>query len=206
MTGSAFAVAPGERIGVVGASGGGKSSIVRLLLRFYDPVEGAIRLGGHDLRRLSFEQIRGMISVVNQDTFLFHGTVEANIRMGRPDASDADVRAAARGRQHPRFHRGAAQRLRHGDRRARHQAVRRPAPAHRDRARDPARFADPGAGRGAVRGRCRERGGDPERARPPDARAHHAHLRASPLQRDRLRPHPGAVGWPGGRRAAATTA
>ena len=49
-----------------------------------------------------------MISVVNQDTFLFHGTVEDNIRMGRPDASDADVEAAARGRQHPRFHRGAA--------------------------------------------------------------------------------------------------
>ncbi|HJR20891.1 MAG TPA: ABC transporter ATP-binding protein [Dongiaceae bacterium] len=93
--GLSFAVAPGERIGVVGASGGGKSSIVRLLLRFYDPVQGAIRLGGHDLRQLSFQQIRGMISVVNQDTFLFHGTVEANIRMSRPDASDDDVRAAA---------------------------------------------------------------------------------------------------------------
>jgi ABC-type multidrug transport system fused ATPase/permease subunit len=93
--GLSFAVAPGERIGVVGASGGGKSSIVRLLLRFYDPAQGAIRLGGHDLRQLSFQQIRGMISVVNQDTFLFHGTVEANIRMGRPNASDDDVRAAA---------------------------------------------------------------------------------------------------------------
>ncbi|HEY3148197.1 MAG TPA: ABC transporter ATP-binding protein, partial [Dongiaceae bacterium] len=90
-----FQVAAGERIGVVGASGGGKSSIVRLLLRFYDPEEGAIRIGGHDLTQLSFHQIRSMISVVNQDTFLFHGTVEANIRMGRLDASDADVRAAA---------------------------------------------------------------------------------------------------------------
>jgi ABC-type multidrug transport system fused ATPase/permease subunit len=90
-----FEVARGERIGVVGASGGGKSSIVRLLLRFYDPERGAIRIGGHDLRQLSFHQIRSMISVVNQDTFLFHGTVEANIRMGRPDATDADIRAAA---------------------------------------------------------------------------------------------------------------
>ena len=90
-----FQVASGERIGVVGASGGGKSSIVRLLLRFYDPERGAIRIGGHDLRALSFHQIRGMIAVVNQDTFLFHGTVEANIRMGRPDATDGDVRAAA---------------------------------------------------------------------------------------------------------------
>jgi ABC-type multidrug transport system fused ATPase/permease subunit len=90
-----FRVAPGERIGVVGASGGGKSSIVRLLLRFYDPEQGAIRIGGHDLRQLSFHQIRSMISVVNQDTFLFHGTVEANIRMGRPDATDAEICAAA---------------------------------------------------------------------------------------------------------------
>jgi ATP-binding cassette subfamily C protein CydCD len=89
-----FEIAPGERIGVVGASGGGKSSIVRLLLRFYDPEQGTIRIGGHDLRRLSFHQIRSMISVVNQDTFLFHGTVEANIRMGRPDATEEEIRAA----------------------------------------------------------------------------------------------------------------
>ncbi len=93
--GLSFAVAPGERIGLVGASGGGKSSIVRLLLRFYDPEAGAVRMGGQDLRNLSFAQVRSMISVVNQDTFLFHGTVEDNIRMGRPDAGEADVRAAA---------------------------------------------------------------------------------------------------------------
>jgi ATP-binding cassette subfamily C protein CydCD len=91
-----FAVAAGERLGVVGASGGGKSSIVRLLLRFYDPGAGAVRIGGHDLKALSFAQIRALVSVVNQDTFLFHGTVEDNIRMGRPDASAADVEAAAR--------------------------------------------------------------------------------------------------------------
>ena len=91
-----FHIAAGARIGLVGSSGGGKSSIVRLLLRFYDPDEGSIRIGGHDLRTLSFEQIRSMISVVNQDTFLFHGTVEDNIRMGRPGASEADVEAAAR--------------------------------------------------------------------------------------------------------------
>jgi ATP-binding cassette, subfamily B, bacterial len=90
-----FRVAAGERVGIVGTSGGGKSSIVRLLLRFYDPDDGVIRLGGHDLRHLSFDQIRSPISVVNQDTFLFHGTVEDNIRMGRPEASDAEVWAAA---------------------------------------------------------------------------------------------------------------
>ncbi|MET1027067.1 MAG: ABC transporter ATP-binding protein [Dongiaceae bacterium] len=91
-----FRAEPGERIGLVGASGGGKSSIVRLLLRFYDPEAGAVRIGGRDLRELSFAQIRGMISVVNQDTFLFHGTIEENIRMGRLDATHEDIEAAAR--------------------------------------------------------------------------------------------------------------
>ncbi len=89
-------VGVGERIGIVGPSGGGKSSIVRLLLRFYDPDRGSIHLGGHDLRQLSFDRIRSMISVVNQDTFLFHGTVEENLRIGRPDATKAELEAAAR--------------------------------------------------------------------------------------------------------------
>ncbi|WP_339855402.1 ABC transporter ATP-binding protein [uncultured Nisaea sp.] len=94
--GLSFAVKPGERIGLVGPSGCGKSSVVRLLLRFFDPIEGRILLGGKSLDALSFEQIRSMISVVNQDTFLFHGTVEENIRMGRPEADHASVVSAAR--------------------------------------------------------------------------------------------------------------
>ncbi|MSO54500.1 MAG: ABC transporter ATP-binding protein [Rhodospirillales bacterium] len=94
--GLSFQAAAGERIGLVGPSGSGKSSIVRLLLRFYDPDRGTIQMGGHDLRTLSFAEIRSMISVVNQDTFLFHGTVDDNIRMGRPDAAQADIEAAAR--------------------------------------------------------------------------------------------------------------
>jgi ABC-type multidrug transport system fused ATPase/permease subunit len=91
-----FRAEAGERLGIVGPSGGGKSSIVRLLLRFYDPDAGRITLGGHDLRTLSFEQIRALISVVNQDTFLFHGTVEENIRLGRPDATHTELEDAAR--------------------------------------------------------------------------------------------------------------
>jgi ATP-binding cassette subfamily C protein CydCD len=94
--GLSFRAEAGERLGLVGPSGGGKSSIVRLLLRFYDPDGGRITLGGHDLRTLSFAQIRSLISVVNQDTFLFHGTVGENIRLGRPDATDARVEEAAR--------------------------------------------------------------------------------------------------------------
>ena len=94
--GLSFRAEAGERLGLVGPSGGGKSSIVRLLLRFYDPDKGRITLGGHDLRSLSFEQIRSLISVVNQDTFLFHGTVEDNIRLGKPDAMHSEVEEAAR--------------------------------------------------------------------------------------------------------------
>jgi len=91
-----FTAAAGERLGLVGSSGGGKSSIVRLLLRFYDPDQGRILLGGHDLRTLSFAQIRSLISVVNQDTFLFHGTVEENVRLGRPGASREEMEDAAK--------------------------------------------------------------------------------------------------------------
>jgi ATP-binding cassette, subfamily B, bacterial len=91
-----FTVAAGERIGVVGPSGAGKSSIVKLLLRTYDPDSGVIRLGGHDLRDLSFKDIRAQLAIVGQDTYLFHGTVEDNIRFGRPDASREELDAAAR--------------------------------------------------------------------------------------------------------------
>jgi len=94
--GLSFSVAPGERVGIVGPSGCGKSSVVRMLLRFFDPEAGRITRGGVDLREMSFDQIRRDISVVNQDTFLFHGTIGENIRMGRPDAREDEVVEAAR--------------------------------------------------------------------------------------------------------------
>ena len=90
-----FTVSAGERVGIVGPSGCGKSSIVRLLLRFYDPDAGDIRIGGHRLRDLPFAAIRSQIAVVSQDTYLFHGNIEDNIRMGRPDASHDEIVAAA---------------------------------------------------------------------------------------------------------------
>jgi ABC-type multidrug transport system fused ATPase/permease subunit len=91
-----FTVAAGERIGVVGTSGAGKSSIVKLLSRIYDPNSGVIRLGGHDLRDLSFHDIRRQLAIVSQDTYLFHGTVADNIRFGKPDADQAALDAAVR--------------------------------------------------------------------------------------------------------------
>lgn len=91
-----FQVAAGERVGFVGASGSGKSSIVRLLLRFYDPQKGSVCIGGRDLRDLHPREIHRNIAVVNQDTYLFHGSVEDNLRFGKPGASPQELEAAAR--------------------------------------------------------------------------------------------------------------
>ncbi len=95
-TGLSFVIGAGERVGVVGPSGSGKSSIVRLLLRLFDPQSGAIEIGGRDLRVLDPEALRSLIAVVSQDPWLFHGTVEENLRLGKPGALDAEVEAAAR--------------------------------------------------------------------------------------------------------------
>ena len=94
--GLSFSIAAGERVGVVGPSGSGKSTIVRLLLRLHDPQSGAVRIGGQDLRALDPDAVRRMIAVVAQDTHLFHGTIEDNLRLGRPDADECEVVAAAR--------------------------------------------------------------------------------------------------------------
>ncbi|MGX6998239.1 ABC transporter ATP-binding protein [Caballeronia sp. KNU42] len=94
--GLTFSVAAGERIGIVGPSGAGKSSIVRLLLRQYDPQSGSIRIAGQDVRTLDPDSLRAKIAVVAQDTMLFAGTVEENLRLGRPDATVDELQAAAR--------------------------------------------------------------------------------------------------------------
>jgi ATP-binding cassette subfamily C protein CydCD len=91
-----FNISKGERVGIVGSSGCGKSSIVKLLLRFHDPGQGSISIGGKDLRNITLDQLRREISVVHQDTFLFHGTIEENIRMGNPEASETEITDAAR--------------------------------------------------------------------------------------------------------------
>src|SRR5439155_1667880 len=89
-------VAAGEKIAMAGPSGSGKSSIARLLLRLFDPQSGMVRVGGQDLRTLDPEALRRLIAVVHQDTYLFHGTVEENLRLGKPDATQAELEAAAR--------------------------------------------------------------------------------------------------------------
>jgi ATP-binding cassette subfamily C protein CydCD len=94
--GLSYTVAAGERVAIVGGSGAGKSTIVRLLLRFADPSAGRVRVGGRDVRQLSLAELRSRIAVVSQDTYLFHGTVEDNLRLGRPDAAQEALENAAR--------------------------------------------------------------------------------------------------------------
>ena len=94
--GLSFEIAAGETVGIVGPSGAGKSTILRLLLRQHDAQAGAIRIGGHDIRSLDPDQVRSMIAIVAQDTTLFDGTIAVNLRLGRHDASDTDMIAAAK--------------------------------------------------------------------------------------------------------------
>ncbi len=91
-----FKVAAGERVGIVGPSGAGKSSLIRLLLRQHDPQRGTVRIGGRDVRDLAPADVLSHMAIVAQDTTLFYGTVESNLRLGKPQASDEDMMAAAR--------------------------------------------------------------------------------------------------------------
>lgn len=86
----------GESIALVGHTGSGKSTIINLLCRFYDPVEGRVLLDGYDIRDVSLQSLRSQVGIVLQDTFIFSGSVRDNIRFGRLDATDQEVEQAAR--------------------------------------------------------------------------------------------------------------
>ena len=96
LRGLDLVVPAGETHAVVGATGAGKSSVLRLVLRFSDPREGRVLLDGSDVRDLSWDSLRGAIGYVSQDVFLFHGSVRDNLAYGRPDATDGEIRQAAR--------------------------------------------------------------------------------------------------------------
>jgi len=96
LDGLSFEVKVGERVGIVGPSGSGKSTIAALLLRLYDPQSGTVRIGDANLASLDPDAARGEIAVVRQDTYLFYGTVEDNLRFGKPDATPDELIAAAR--------------------------------------------------------------------------------------------------------------
>ena len=91
-----LSIPAGRKLAVVGPSGSGKSTLARLLFRFYDPVGGAIRINGHDIREFSQDSLRSHIGVVPQDTVLFNDSIAYNIAYGRPDASLAEIERVAR--------------------------------------------------------------------------------------------------------------
>jgi ATP-binding cassette subfamily B multidrug efflux pump len=91
-----FAVEPGQTAALLGATGSGKSSLVHLIPRFYDPDAGRVTVGGYDVRDLDLATLRRAIGIATQETVLFSGTIRDNIRYGRPEASDEEVIAAAR--------------------------------------------------------------------------------------------------------------
>ncbi|SIS61762.1 ABCB family ABC transporter ATP-binding protein/permease [Neptunomonas antarctica] len=91
-----FSIEPGQKVAVVGASGAGKSTLVKLLFRFYDPSSGNISIDGQDVHNISQLSLRKVIGIVPQDTVLFNDTIFENVRYGRPDASDEEVREAIR--------------------------------------------------------------------------------------------------------------
>jgi ATP-binding cassette subfamily B protein len=103
LRGLSLRVEPGETVAVVGASGSGKSTIALLLPRFYDPQSGAVRIGGHDIKDVTQDSLRAAIGLVMEDSFLFSATVGANIAYGRPDATRAQIVAAAKAAQADEF-------------------------------------------------------------------------------------------------------
>ena len=96
LNGVSLRVSPGETVALVGPSGAGKTTILQLLMRFYDPQAGAVRFDGIDLRDMARADFRRAIAMVPQDPVIFATSARENIRFGRPDATDAEVEAAAR--------------------------------------------------------------------------------------------------------------
>ena len=140
-----FTAAPGKMLALVGTSGAGKSTALALIPRLYTPTAGRILIDGAAITEVTLESLRGAIAYVGQDALLFEDTIAANILLGRPDATRAEVEAAAQGRG-LRVCRRNAQRVRHECGRERAAALRRAAPAGRHRARHSAQSTDFAAG------------------------------------------------------------
>ena len=179
---------PGEVIGVVGASGSGKSTLTKLIQRLYSPQAGQVMIDGVDVAQLDPGWLRRQIGVVLQENILFNRSIHENIALGDPAMPRAMVMQAARLAGADEFIAQLAAGLRHGDRGARGQSLRRPAPAHRHRPRARHQSAHPHPRRGDLGARLRERAHHPGQHARDRARPHGHHHRPSPRGGARLRP------------------
>ena len=164
-TASTSSVEAGRVVALVGPTGSGKTSLVALLARLYDPSEGTVEIDGADLRDVELTSLRSQIAFVADDSFLFSASVAENIAYAKPDATPRGDRARRAARPGARLHRAAPRRLRHARRRARPDPLGRAAPADRDRAGPARRSAHPDPRRRHIVGRRDDRGGDPPRPR-----------------------------------------
>ena len=186
-----FTIEPGETIAVVGHTGAGKTTLISLLLRFYDVQKGAIRVGGIDVRDLDPQDLRRQFGVVLQDPYLFTGTLEDNIRLGTEGISREAVEEAAEQVNLLDFIRLPARRLRAPHPRARQRPFHRPEAADQLRARAGAQSALPDSGRSHFQRRYRDRVSRARGAEPHGGGPHVDRHRAPPIHHPARRPHPG---------------
>ena len=180
-----FYANPGQKIAIVGPTGAGKTTMVKLLMRFYDVNSGAITVDGHNIRDFTRGDLRCMFGMVLQDTWLFNGTIMENIRYGREDATDEEVYRRGQGcprgslRPHP------AGRLQLGAQRRSLQHLPGAEAAADHRPRHPGRPHHPDPGRGHQLGGHAHRGADPEGDGRADEGPHQLHHRPPPVHHPR---------------------
>ena len=173
----------GRRVAVVGETGSGKSTIAKLLTRLMDPVEGAVLLDGVDVRRIAQSSLRRSVVLVPQEGFLFDDTITANVRYGKLDATEDDIRASAAAARPRRLAGHPAGRPRHPRGSARRVPVRRRAPARRAAPRSPRRPRPARPRRGHQRRRPPARDADRPRPRAAHDRSYVGHHRAPDVDR-----------------------
>ncbi|MHC2461211.1 subfamily B ATP-binding cassette protein MsbA [Bradyrhizobium embrapense] len=189
-----FVAEPGKVTALVGPSGGGKSTVLALLLRFYETLEGDILIDGQSILSVSRKSLRQQTAYVGQDVYLFRDTIRANIAFGKPGATEAEIVDAAKAACAHDFIMSFPPRLRYAGRRAWHATVRRTAPAHRGRPCADQERTDHPARRGHRRARLGvgEAGAGGYRAPVPGP--HHDRDRAPPAHHHARRCDPGGRG------------